>query len=337
MRAAIIGAGRMGRRHVQVAQELGLDIVGVADANPEALQQASQERGLSKGQLFTDASRLLDARPDCVVVSTTAPAHADYVCLAADAGVRYILCEKPLAVSLAQCDRMIACCARHGAKLAVNHQMRFMEQYTEPRRLADAPEFGGLASVTVVAGNFGLAMNGTHYFEMFRYLTGEAPIMASAWFSADKVPNPRGSQFQDRAGCVRLETARGKRFTMDCGADQGHGLLVTYACRHGRITIDELTGQMTWCHRQAEHRALPTTRYGMPWEEGQKTIAPADAVAPTKAVLQALLADNDYPTGVQGRLAVAALVAAYLSDEGWHTPVALAAVESQRERVFPWA
>ena len=39
MKAAVIGAGRMGRRHVQVVQELGLDVLGVADANPEALQQ----------------------------------------------------------------------------------------------------------------------------------------------------------------------------------------------------------------------------------------------------------------------------------------------------------
>ncbi len=180
-------------------------------------------------------------------------------------------------------------------------------------------------------------MNGTHYFEMFRYLTGAAPVTATAWFSPDKVTNPRGPQFQDRAGCVRLETAAGKRFTLDCSADQGHGLLVTYACRHGRISVDELTGHMTWCHRKDEHRALPTTRYGMPWEEGHQAIAPADAVAPTRAVLQALLEEADYPTGAQGRLAVAALVAAYLSDETGHVPVELSAAESHAAREFPWA
>ena len=337
MKAAVIGAGRMGRRHVHVVQELGLDVLGVADANPEALQQTSQERGLAAHQLFSDARKLLASRPDCVVVSTTAPAHADYVCLAAEAGARYILCEKPLAVSLAQCDRIIDCCAKHGARLAVNHQMRFMEQYIEPRRLIESPAMGGLAGVTVVAGNFGLAMNGTHYFEMFRYLTGEAPLAASAWFSGETVANPRGPQFQDRAGFIRLVTATGKRFTLDCSADQGHGLLVTYACRHGRISVDELSGQMTWCCRKEEHRALPTTRYGMPWDEGQKHIAPADAVAPTRAVLQALLAEKDYPTGAQGRLAVAALVAAYLSAEQHNVTVELAVAGKHAQREFPWA
>ncbi len=206
-----------------------------------------------------------------------------------------------------------------------------------PRTLIESPAMGGLASVTVVAGNFGLAMNGSHYFEMFRYLTGELPDSVAAWFSGESVANPRGPQFQDRAGCVRLTTASGKRFSLDCSADQGHGLQVTYACRHGRITVDEITGAMTWCHRKEEHRAMATTRYGMPWDEGQRLIAPADSVAPTHAVLKALIEGSDYPTGEQGRLAVSVLVAAYLSNEQGHATVELASAEKHTPREFPWA
>src|SRR5262245_53878456 len=132
MKVAVIGAGRMGRRHVQVVQEMGLNVAGVADANPEALATACQERKLSARQLYADARALLATRPDCVVVSTTAPAHAEYACTAANAGAKFILCEKPLAVSLEQCDLVLDTCRKHGAKLAVNHQMRFMEQYIEP-------------------------------------------------------------------------------------------------------------------------------------------------------------------------------------------------------------
>jgi predicted dehydrogenase len=152
--------------------------------------------------------------------------------------------------------------------------------------------------------------------------------------SAEKGANPRGPQFQAGAGFVRLVTAAGKRFTLDCGADQGHGLLVTYACRHGRVSVDELSGQMTWCCRKEEHRALPTTRYGMPWEEGQRQIAQSDSVAPTRAVLQALLAEGAYPTGEQGRHAIAILSAAHLSDEQGHRSVDLTAVEKHARREF---
>ena len=62
-----------------------------------------------------------------------------------------------------------------------------------------------------------------------------------------------------------------------------------------------------------EHRDVPTTRYGMPYEERAIAITPADSVAPTRAVLQALLAGKNYPDGAVGRMAVEVLAAAYMS------------------------
>lgn len=304
----------MGMRHVTVTQQLGLDLVGLCDAAEATRGAAAEALGLDASVFFADAhSMLARTKPEVVVIATTAPAHEPLVISAAQAGVRHILCEKPLATSLRACDAMIEACARSGAKLAVNHQMRFMEQYTRPKELVNTPAFGGLSGVQVTAGNFGIAMNGTHYFEMFRYLTDEAPALVAAWFSPERVPNPRGPQFEDAAGCIRLETASGKRFYMDCSADQGHGMFVVYSGRNGRIAIDELTGDMTLVQREAEHRALPTTRYGMPFETERLTVAPADAVAPTKAVLEALLAGKDYPTGEDGRLAMEILVASHIS------------------------
>jgi len=287
--------------------------------------------------LYNDASRLLsEHRPQCVIVATTAPSHFEYTALAVQAGARFVLCEKPLAISLAQCDQMLELCARSGVRLAVNHQMRFMEQYTVPKRIVTGEEFGGLASVTVVAGNFGMAMNGTHYFEMFRYMTGEAPAEVSAWFSQERVANPRGPEFEDRAGAVRAVTATGKRFYMDAGADQGHGMQVTYAGKYGVMWVDELAGDARLVVRKPEHRREATTRYGMPWDETRLRIAPADAIKPSEAVLDALLRGEGYPTGEDGRLAVAALVAAYVSDESGGNPVAIDG-KLPLDRVFPWA
>jgi predicted dehydrogenase len=337
MRAAVIGAGRMGRRHVTVVRDLGLELSLLADVSADALAAAGREEGVPAAALHTDVVGMLrQSRPECVVVATTAPSHAEYVVRAAEAGARVILCEKPMATSLADCDRMIAACAKAGARLAVNHQMRFMEQYTVPRGLLESEAFGGLRSVVVAAGNFGMAMNGTHYFEMFRFMAGEAPATVTAWFSSGAVPNPRGPQFQDRAGSVRMETASGKRFYMDVSDDQGHGVKVTYSARNGQITVDELAGLMVLDVRRDEHRALPTTRYGMPNRHEERRIEPADAVAPTRSVLKALLAGSDYPTGEDGRLAVASLVAAYVSDETGHAPVAVDA-RLPADRTFPWA
>jgi predicted dehydrogenase len=263
MKAALIGLGRMGLRHLDNLLALKLDVVGVSDPYDQARAAAKDKAVLSDGALFVDATEMItQSRPEVLIIATTAPAHAELTCLAAENGVKAILCEKPMATSLADAQRMIDTCAKSGTKLAINHQMRFMDQYTIPKAMLDSEQFGGVTSIHVSAGNFGLAMNGSHYFEMFRYMAGEPAAEVQAWFSADRVPNPRGPQFEDRAGSVRLVTASDVRFTLDASSDQGHGVRVSYTARHGQIFVDELGGKMNWTVRQAEHREMPTTRYG---------------------------------------------------------------------------
>jgi predicted dehydrogenase len=338
MKTVIIGAGRMGRRHIQVVRELGLNLVGICDLNPAALLSAADELGVPHELHFIDIRQMLKQTvPACVIVATTAPTHCEYTCLAAESGAKYVLCEKPMAVSLAECDKMLDVCARCGTALAVNHQMRFMEQYNEPKRIIESSAFGGLCSITVVGGNFGMAMNGTHYFEMFRYMTAETPVEVSAWFSADKVPNPRGPQFEDRAGSVRLTSSGGKRYYMEIGADQGHGVNVIYAGPYGQLVVNELAGNMKLITRDEEYRHLPSTRYGMPAVEKSFQIEPADVIGPSRAVLNALLNKTNFPTGEDGRLAVSVLVGAYVSDENGHRPVRINEEPLPRGRIFPWA
>jgi predicted dehydrogenase len=328
----------MGRRHVQVVRDSGLNLVGICDLNPEALSLATEEQHVSPKLHFSDVRHLLKkTEPECVIIATTAPTHCEYTCLAAESGAKYVLCEKPMAVSLAECDKMIEVCTHNCTELAINHQMRFMEQYTEPKRIIESEAFGGLSSITVVGGNFGMAMNGAHYFEMFRYMIDEAIVEVSAWFSPEKVPNPRGPQFEDRAGAVRLTSASGKRFYMEISADQGHGVNVIYAGAYGQLVVDELAGNVKLMMRDEEYRNLPSTRYGMPATEKTFKIEPADVIGPTRSVLNALLHKTNYPTGEDACLAVSVLVGAYVSDENGHRPVRIDEEPLPHERIFPWA
>ncbi len=337
MKTAILGVGRMGRRHIQVVRKLGLDLAGVYDVNQASLKLAQDEHGLADNVLFGDLDKLYaEAKPECLLIATTADVHCALTCMAAERGANYILVEKPMAVSLAECDKMLEACARYGVKLAVNHQMRFMEQYTEPKRLFSKEAFGGFTSMTVIAGNFGFAMNGTHYFEAFHFLADEEPIEVSAWFSQVKVPNPRGPQFTDRAGSIRAVTASGKRLYMELGADQGHGVRVIYAGRNGMITINEITGELILTVREDQYRSLPTTRYGMPAVNSQRTIPSADLIDTSAAVLSALLRDANSVSGEDGRRVVELLVAAYQSAEQGSIPVRLDS-KLDRDRIFPWA
>lgn len=336
---ALIGIGRMGMNHAEALAGLGHRVTAICDARPEALDAAGERLGVAPARRFRDAEALF-ARVSplrLVVIATTAPAHCALVRLAAEAGAARILCEKPLAQSLADCDRMIDVCHERGIQLAVNHQMRFMPQYTLAKQLIEDEAFGGLTSMNVVGGCFGLAMNGTHYFEAFRYLTQAEPVEVTAWFSRDELPNPRGPGFRDQAGELRLVTADGRRLHMDVSADQGHGMTSFYAGRNGHLFVDEFAGEMILTQRLAEHRELPTTRYGMPWERRRLEFPAADNIEPTRGVLAALLAGKEYPSGEVGRLAVAVLVAAYVSVERGHAPVRLDDPGLPVERAFPWA
>jgi predicted dehydrogenase len=336
MKICVIGVGRMGRRHITAARNAGFEIAGIFDQSAEAIATAVGECNVDRKLAFADAGQMLAAlRPDAVVVSTTAPSHCEFVCAAAATGVRFILCEKPMASSLEECDRMIAACRAAGARLAVNHQMRFMEQYTSIKSLIDTPEFGGLRSMVVSASNFGLAMNGSHYFEAFRYLAGDVAEI-SCWFDPNNVPNPRGPQYVDRSGQLRGITASGARLIMELGGDLGHGIEVVYGCRNGQILVDEVAGFVRGIHRAAEYRDLPTTRYAMPAIEFQRKIAQAEVTGPTEDLWRAVLASASYPDGEAGRHVLAVLVAANLSGEAGGNRVALSA-GLPLERKFMWA
>ncbi len=338
MKAVVFGCGRMGARHIQALQGLGITVAGITDIRPETAQAAARQAGLAPDTVFDDAATMVAAtRPDIAVISTTAPSHPTLAALCIEHGVKKILCEKPLATSIKACDGLIALAAAHKADIAVNHQMRYMPQYTEPKAMMQSDAFGGLQSIAVSTGNFGLSMNGTHYAEMMRFMFDEAPASVSAWFDHGDVPNPRGPEFTDKAGVVVLRTATGKTCTMHSREGQGHGLIVTYAGRYGQIVVDELAGHMYITRREkAEDRALPTTRYGQPSAIETRPVQGVDIITSTQDVLKALIAGAGYPSAADAALAVRALAAAYASDANGHIPQAVAD-NTFNERVFPWA
>lgn len=337
MKAAVIGCGRMGLRHIQALTEMGNKIVGIYDAVPQATEGAIKQFNLGEITFDSFEDLLKQSRPELVVIATTAPSHRHYIEESIRHGIKYILCEKPLSVSIADCESILALSKKNQVHVAVNHQMRFLEQYIKPKALAVSQEFGGLASINVTAGNFGMAMNGTHYFEMARFMFDEYPNKICAWFGRDDLPNPRGAQFMDKSGSVRMETKSGKRFYLDASADQGHGLLVNYVCKFGQITVDELSGDLRYTRRQDEFLDLPTTRYGQPSIIASEKIRAVDIIESTKSVITALIAGKGYPSIEDSTFAIRTLVAAYISNENNHIEVDIESNDLPKERVFPWA
>ncbi|NJL72933.1 MAG: Gfo/Idh/MocA family oxidoreductase [Candidatus Competibacteraceae bacterium] len=129
------------------------------------LQPGSPEREIAErdyGLRATgDIEELLAWKPDCLLVASTSVAHAEQV-LAASAKKVHIFCEKPIALNLADADRMIA--AATGIITVVNYSMRFIDAYIKLRDMAAAGDFGTILSVThMKTRGFGLYAGGARH------------------------------------------------------------------------------------------------------------------------------------------------------------------------------
>jgi predicted dehydrogenase len=335
---AVIGLGRMGLRHVQAVKQIGMRICGVADVSASAVKTACETYGLDSSVGFTDVNVMFRAvRPAAVVIATTAPSHRSYVLAAAEAKARYILCEKPMATSLADAVLMDEACKRHGATLAINHQMQFMPHYARVKALVGSNELGPLSSILMAGSNFGLAMNGSHYFEMFRYISGETIKSVCAWLEEDQLSNPRGPEFEDRSGRLLAKGSGRASMFVDFSAQAGHGLQLVFICRYGQIMLDELSGEMRVVARQAEYRDLPTARYGMPADSRSERVEPTEAVAPTAAVWSAMLSGRPFPDASVGLHALRCCIAAHVSHEAGGKAVQIDDPIVDQARNFKWA
>ena len=339
MKIFIVGYGRMGQRHHEAVKNVfgSAAFVSVFDPN---YKKISEEKTIQVNSLEDLKTLTSTQNPDFAIIASTASSHTEYIKFFVECNTKYILCEKPLCISLQECseiEKMVN--AHQHLRVAVNHQMRFMEQYTLVKDLMNTQEFGGLCSISIQAGNFGAAMNGTYYLEMFRFLSDEYPHKVWAWLNPQSTVNPRGAQFTDVAGCIRVESKNGIRMYMDISENQGHGLLLTYTCKYGQIQIDELAGKVYLTRRknQADF-SLPTTRYGMESHTEVLNIKQTCAVTPTEMVIKSLLDNSNYPTVTQGNMAVKCLMAAYASSENSHSEMMVDNLPaSYFERVFPWA
>ncbi len=337
--AIIVGCGRMGIRHAAVLEKLKIDILGLADPIDKNIEVLTNN--LTRNKSITKhpdlRSALKSCTPDLVVISTTANAHYSQALEAISAGVKLLLIEKPICTSLSDSENLIKLSESNNVRIAVNHQMRFLPIYTKTKQIINSEEFGGLQSMNILAGNFGMAMNAIHYFEAFRYLSGEPAESISAWLDPDEIANPRGPEFKDVSGCLRFTSKSGYRFYLDASMSQGHGVQSTYMTRNGRVTIDELTGKIETVVRKKEYLFENTSRYGMPININNYEIKPVELIDSTSSVLKALIQGENYPNLRDAQLAIKTLICAYHSSRNNGKEILINSVSNNDNECFPWA
>lgn len=141
--AGLVGCGRIARRHASILRDLaGVRFAAVADTTASRAEAFAQEYG---ARAYTSLAELIEReKPDLVTVCTPSGNHSEQVLLAARAGVRNIIVEKPMALRLEDADAMIAECDRRGARLMVVKQNRYNLPIKKLREAMDHGRFGKL-------------------------------------------------------------------------------------------------------------------------------------------------------------------------------------------------
>jgi predicted dehydrogenase len=174
VRAGVIGAGVFGGHHAaKYASDPRIAFVGVYDLHHDRARALAREHG-ARG---FDSLEALLAEVDAVTVASPAPTHGAIGCAALAAG-RHALVEKPIAVTLADADAMVALAAEKKLVLQVGHQERFVfeamgllavaerPRAIEARRMGPFSERGADVSVTLDLM--------THDLDLSRRLAGRA-------------------------------------------------------------------------------------------------------------------------------------------------------------------
>jgi predicted dehydrogenase len=328
MKAAIIGMGPMGVRHIAAVGKVpDLELVAVCDSRAEAIEKAGLDARVGR---FLRADDLLsEARPDLVILSTTAPSHHALTRAALQSGVRRILCEKPVACSLEQARDMLDRAAACGAVLAVNHCRRHVPAYQWLAGKIRSGEWGALRGVRSACPGIGLGCLATHFIDLLRFLGGEDFVEVFGWVDPEKGANPRGACFHDPGGLIVATGASGARYVHHQIEDAAGPYSLTLDLTSARVSVEEREGKISVIWRDPSVKPGP----GRP-PRFESIACPDEAplrldlVEMTAGVLRDLVRGTDLAcAGEHGYKSLEVVVAAYGSSAAGHRAVSLPLAE----------
>ncbi|MEO6051183.1 MAG: Gfo/Idh/MocA family oxidoreductase [Pyrinomonadaceae bacterium] len=222
LRVAIIGLGAVTRNiHLPAYKALAnkIEIVAGCDTNPVSRATAKDRFGVP--EVFDDPLKMIEmTKPDIVSVCTPPSFHIEQSFMALENGC-HVFCEKPVAESLADADKLIEAAAEANRYVVVNNQFPYMNIHLSAKKMIGTPEFGKLLflqawqvfhpdEVTEADWRGQLKRRvcfefGIHVFSLARFFFDEEPIAISA-----QMPNPFSKFHSDALNLITLEFQDGR-------------------------------------------------------------------------------------------------------------------------------
>lgn len=324
MKAAVIGLGPHGRRIVEVIGQMpAVELAAVVDLRDDALAAECIPAATARYKSIDE----LWARGDIslVCVATNGPSHKDLSLAAIKAGARWLMVEKPMACSLAECDAIAEAARATGASVAVDHVRRYSPAYDWVRQRMASGDWGKPRAIWMQRPGIGLGCLATHSFDTVCFLLGRTARRVTGWVDPPRGKNPRGEQFTDPGGMIVMEFDDEIRAVVTQIEDGAGPSCVEIDMTAARVRIDEKSGHIEIFERDLSVKPGP----GRP-PVFRQAEPPAGLTANTpmpvmiRGCLESLVADPKIiREGVHGRHAVEILVATYISHRRGNVPVEL--------------
>jgi UDP-N-acetyl-2-amino-2-deoxyglucuronate dehydrogenase len=202
LRVGIVGCGRVASEFEDRWDEHPASIAGAFASLEETVLVAAANRGQERltrfgkrwgvSALYLDYREMLSReRPDIVAVATHPPLHPEIVEAACAAGAQGIFCEKPMALDLEGCDRIVRATERHGVRLLVNCSRRFSGLHEAVRLLTRRGDLGELLHLVghcqgakpvpewEAATEGPLLHDAVHLMDLMRFYAGDAESLVA--------------------------------------------------------------------------------------------------------------------------------------------------------------
>ncbi len=241
-----------------------LQLVGCVEANPKSRNQATQR--LPGVPIYQNTIDLFhEIIPDIVSIATPDETHYAITQEAIKAGVKLIICEKPIAENTVDAEKMIRFAKRQKVILLVNHSRRFDSVFQSMAEKIKS-NIGDIQAVRVTYVN-GLRNNGSHVVDLLRWWLGD-PIWVCAWLKEEVSASHRGDLNVDavlefpsgiRAVLQALEKNNYYSFTQEIYGTQG--VYFIKALGHDIRLSRVMSGiHSSWPELELDPKKIPASR-----------------------------------------------------------------------------
>lgn len=261
VRICMIGAGRVGKLHSGTLKRHvpGGDVVALVDPWAEVRNATGNEFGIDRRHASLEEA--LDKTDfDAVVITTPTPTHRDLAVLAAEHG-KHIFLEKPMALTLEECDDIIATTELNGVILQMGFMRRFDPDFAaaweriqggeigEPMMIKSLTHGPGLPppwATDLKTSNGNLAEVNSHDLDSVRWLVGSNPLRMYV-----EVANFKGAErgvtsehyYDNMFATVKFKSGALGNISGVCPCDYGYDSRVEIIGKKGIMQIGQMQGE----------------------------------------------------------------------------------------------